>query len=386
MKIGLNLLYLLPGEVGGTESYALSLIHALSQADHENIYYIYLNHESISIDLPNSDNFILVHCKVSASNRFYRFLWEQFILPIQALFHRLDILHSLGYISPIFLSCASVVTIHDLNYLAIPQAFTLFTRLVQQVFVTISVRHANQIIAVSEFTKNEIIKFLSAPENKISVTHEAPKIRNALYPSSKGNQVNILNEFGICIPFILALSSLAPHKNTGRLIDAFERANAALDNSWMLVIAGHLPTRGLKTDCCFQRGSQTSKIVTTGYLPDAQIVQLFNNADLFVFPSLYEGFGIPMLEAMQWGVPVACSNRGSLPEIADGAVEFFDPIDISDIAEVIKKLMANSARRDKLRRLGHDRVKRFSWEKTAEKTLEVYQLAYDRIASLQVQT
>jgi glycosyltransferase involved in cell wall biosynthesis len=374
MNIGLNLLFLLPGEVGGTETYALSLIQALSQVDLENRYYLFINNEAKNLVLPVSKNFIPVRCNFYARNRLIRFLWEQLALPVQAVYHRLDILHSPGYITPLILKCKSVVTIHDLNYLAIPEVFTFFTRIVQRVFVSLSVLRVNQIIAVSEFTKIELCNNFNVPQDKITVTLEAPKNRDVQPFNDEIHREKFLGQFGIGKPFILAFSSLAQHKNIPMLIDAFIRANASVDNRWTLVVVGHLPVNIRKSDqITGHHFMDTFKVAFTGYLPDDDITRLLSSADLFAFPSLYEGFGLPVLEAMQHGIPVACSNRGSLPEIAGCAAIYFDPTDLEAMAESMVSLMTNRELRQQFSALGKYNVSQFSWERCARETLAVYE-------------
>lgn len=371
MKIGLNLLYLLPGEVGGTETYAISLIHAISKIDQENTYYIYLNRESSNIDLPTSSNFISVHCKVNATNRFFRFFWEQLILPWQVRHLRLDLLHSLGYVSPLFLSCRSVVTVHDLNYKFVPQSMSAITRLAQRLSVEASTRFVDHVIVVSNFVRNQVINFLKIAPHKVSTIHEAPKFKTdqiitPLEPSFR-------EKYGISKPYIVAFSSLTPHKNITGLIRAFQRICHLAPDRYQLVIIGHRPRNNIPMRNLEQQlESLNERVVFTGYVSDSEIFMLLANSSVFVFPSLYEGFGLPLLEAMSAGVPVVCSNRGSLPEVAGEAALFFDPENIMEMADQILRVVEGVELRKDLINKGKLNLTRFSWEKAAGETLNVY--------------
>jgi len=372
MRIGLNLLFLIPKEVGGTEIYSFSLIHALSEIDNDNDYFLIINQESRNLKFPPKNNFHILQCPIHAKNRWSRFLWEQFILPWQALILRLDLVHSLGYISPLILPCKSVATIHDLNYLWIPQSFTAFTRGVQGFFVKQTARHVDHIIVVSEFVKTHLIKYLGISKEKITVIHEAPKPRGK-YSTADKEWSDIKAILGIQEPYLLALSSKSPHKNIARLIQAHALNLTKTQSNWQLVIVGHLPDgnndieisiRDLRLD--------TKDVVFTGYLPDDQFSMVMSRADIFVMPSLYEGFGLPILESSEVGIPVASSSHGSLPEIAGKAALFFDPADTKQMADVILNLMQDKNLRKEIVQLGKENLQRFDWEAAASLTLSVY--------------
>ena len=372
MRIGLNLLFLIPGEVGGTETYSTSLITALGQIDQENQYYLLINRESRNIPFPSQPNFHRVICPIKATNRWIRFLWEQSILPLQAKVLRLDLLHSLGYISPLILPCKSITTVHDLNFVSIPQFFSPFVLRVQKFFVEQTVKHVDHVIVVSEFVRDQLSRYLPADLEKISVIHEAPKQRN----KEEGKEVireDICKRYGIKLPYIVAFSSLTPHKNITGLLEVFARIVNDLEKGWQLVVVGHLPrTKPPLPEYCQNLGLNQGDAIFTGYLPDDQVSVMLTHADLFVFPSFYEGFGLPLLEAMNAGVPVVCSSRGSLPEIAGDAAIFFDPADSQDMAGAILSVIRDISLRRALRERGKVNLERFSWEKAAQKTLEVY--------------
>lgn len=373
MRIGLNLLFLIPGEVGGTETYTTSIIKALGVIDNVNEYFLLINWESKCLKLTDCSNFQRVICPIRAQSRLMRFFWEQCVLPWQARRLRLDIVHSLGYISPLFLPCKAVVTIHDLNFLDIPEAFTRFTQGVQQFFVTHSANRADSIIAVSGFVCDQIVTHLKVSREKVIVVHEAPKQRSVADPD-ESLWCKVRHQYSIHQPYILALSSLSPHKNMPRLLEAFARVQTELGDNCHLVVAGHLPSKGVSLPSLAEELGLNKSVTFTSYLPDEHMSLLLSHAALFVFPSMYEGFGLPLLEAMAAGTPVACSSKGSLSEIAGDAAAFFDPTNIQEMADVLCSLMRDETRRHTLRERGRKNLGHFSWELAARKTLAVYNL------------
>ena len=372
MRIGLNLLFLIPGEVGGTQTYSTSLIDAFSQIDHQNEYLLFVNRETQILNWPTQENFQVISCPIRASNRPWRLIWEQTVFPRFVKDYHIDVVHSLGFISPLFTSIPTVVTIHDLNYRFIPQSFTILTRATQKFMVENSIRRAKHILAVSHFVKGQIVQCLSVAAEKITVTQEAAKPFEEQLHNSDIRWKELADKFQILQPYIIAFSSINPHKNIAGLVKAYQIACDLFGLKSQLLIIGHLP-KGLKLPNIDTISNPNSRVITTGYLVETDLQILLEKASLFVFPSLYEGFGLPVLEAMQLGVPVACSNQGSIPEVAGSAAVYFDPENINQIAETISSIMVNEKKQDQMNQLGYERVKCFSWERTARETLEVYQ-------------
>ncbi len=370
MRIGLNLLYLLPGIVGGTQTYAVSLIQALAALDTQNDYVLYLNRESEALEITAAANFRRVVCPVQAAGREARYTFEQLRLPLLLRQDRVNLLHSLGYVGPLFPPCRSVVTIHDLIYRGHQTMMTSRKRKALEFFVKHTARRASQIITISENSKREIAEDIKISSDKITVTFLAA--RPAAAPSTPQERAPVLSRYGITGPYVLAFSSANPVKNIPRLMEAF--ADACADLPYQLVLLGHAP-HGANFAAEAERLGLSGRVVVTGYVPDADIAPLLHGASLFAFPSLYEGFGLPVLDAQQAGVPVICSHAASLPEVAgDGAV-FFDPLSVHEMGDALRACLSDSALRENLVRLGHANAARFSWEKTARQTLDVYRQA-----------
>jgi glycosyltransferase involved in cell wall biosynthesis len=372
MHIGLNLLFLVPGVVGGTETYAVSLLRSLAALDRANRYTVFVNAESGDSEWVRQENFTTVVCGVQARSRARRYAYEQTVLPRLALRYGVDVLHSLGYVSPLRLRCASVVTVHDLNYEAIPDSFTPLRRAVLQFFVPRGARRAETVLTLSEASRRRIVARLGVPESRVVVTPCAADRR----PTSGDTDFAVLGaRLGIDRPYVLALSSGSPHKNLARLLRAFARLTT---DRLQLVIAGHEPTRGESLRALADELRLGSSVRFTGYLSDHDLSLVRRHARVFVFPSLYEGFGIPVLEAMEAGVPVVASNVASLPEVVGDAGRLVDPRSVDDIAAGLREVVADEGLRQDLVQRGYQQLRRFSWESTARRTLEVYERAFER--------
>ena len=365
MRIGLNLLYLLPGIVGGTETYAKGLLEGLAEIDQQNEYFVFVNRESETWPLPEAANFRRVVCPVRAVSRARRYLFEQLRLPFFIRPFNLQVLHSLGYMTPAFLPSGSVVTIHDLLY---DYPAPLLRRMLLRFFVTLSARSSDRILTGSEVSKKQIASRLGVPAEKIRVIPNAPKDRTRRAADIEA----IKRRLGLRDAYLMALSSFSPSKNIPRLLHALALLERAWPEDHRLVLAGHMPSRGTTLFAEVEKLGLGKRVVFTGYLPDEELIVLLRHASVFVFPSLYEGFGIPVLEAMEAGVPVACSDAASLPEVAGDAALMFDPLSVEAIAAAVMRLIDDPDLRADLIGRGHRNVARFSWRRAAEETLQVY--------------
>ncbi len=365
MRIGLNLLYLLPGEVGGTETYAAGLLDGLAAEANGEEFLVFVNREAADWPLPEQFNCHRVICQVSASRRSQRYWFEQTVLPQMAFRAGVDVLHSLGYVGPLRLHCPSIVTVHDLNYRAFGSQMPWARRMTLEFFVKQSVRRAHRVIADSTFSASEILQTFDIPRERVDVIHLAAEPDRAIRGATAAG---LPVACGIEPPYIVAFSSRSPNKNIPRLIKAFAQARESRGLAHQLVLVGHrfADVEDDESECA------DGSVRFTGYLPDEMLRAVLANADMLAFPSVYEGFGLPVLEAMIAGVPVVCSDRASLPEVAGEAAVFFDPYSVDDIAQKLAEVALNPTLRAELTRKGYENVKRFSWERTARRTLQVY--------------
>lgn len=367
MKIALNLLYLIPGVVGGTETYARSLITALARLDEDHEYTVYVNRESADLDITPSDNFRRVVCPVVAMQRAYRYGWEQFFLPVQL--HRLnpDLVHSLGYVGPIASGGPQVVSVHDVNYLGHSGRRTPIGRRAFQFFVEKTVQRASHVITISHFSRGEIMRHLGVPPEKVSVVYCAAK---ESAPPGSGGPAGLSDVIrGVTRPFMFAFSSLSAHKNIARLIAAFARISSEVPHS--LVLIGHMPEKSAEIRAALQRAGD-HRIRFTGFIPDDDVDALMKQASLFVFPSLYEGFGLPILDAQEAGIPIACSDVAALPEVAGEGAILFDPLSVDDMADKLKRALLDADLRESLAQKGKENARNFSWDKAARETMDIY--------------
>ncbi|SDB43567.1 Glycosyltransferase involved in cell wall bisynthesis [Desulfonatronum thiosulfatophilum] len=375
IRIGLNLLYLLPGIVGGTETYASGLLRGLAEVDDQLEYVVFMNQESARWPLPEIPVIRRVICPVRATNRLQRLAFEQTRLPAMAREHDLDLMHSLGNVSPIFNSCPSVVTIHDINIKGHGRSMPLLKRVILAFLVRRGAYATRAVITNSEFSRGEIHRHLGLPLDRIHVVPLASDLRDDILSEQSGfaSDTDTPDQPGeIDGPYILAFASQSSHKNIPRLIEAFARIAPSFPHN--LVLAGHLPRDGA-TDAAIARWNMTDRVRITGFLPRANVMRLMEKAELFVFPSLYEGFGLPLLEAQTMGTPVACAQRGALPEVAGESAVYFDPEQVLDMAATLAHLLSDEELRTQLVAKGYKNQQRFSWTAAARKTLDIYAMA-----------
>ena len=294
--------------------------------------------------------------------------------------HDASVIHT-TYAAPFTTTTASVVTVHDVSFRRHPEWFTLRDRAVLNVGVRASVRRAARVFVPSGHARDELCSLLGVAPERVLVTPEGVDLR--FVPTDADGQSSHRTEtffrrLGIRRPYVLALGNLQPRKNLPGLVEAW--ALLAADEAYAehrLVIAGGF--RGRRDDAPARAISAGigDRVLFPGFVGHADLPALYANASLFVFPSLYEGFGLPVLEAMACGTPVACSRTTSLPEVAGGAAALFDPEDPRDIAAVLGALLADPELRADLRRRGLRRAASATWRRCAELTAAAYDAAAD---------
>lgn len=361
MKVGINLLYLLPGECGGTETYGICLVNALAALDRENEYVVFLNEESAQIALRLGPNFTVVRCPVRAMSRPRRYFYEQLQLPWLGRRHRLDLLHSLGYVAPILSGTPQVVTVHDMNFVALRKNFGWIKRHVYSGISSLSIHRAQRVITISEFSRQEIHRELGTPLEKISVTLLGP---GWLGTVAAAEWADVQRRYALPEQFILAIGGGTPHKNIDLLVEAYQSAPDL--HEYPLVLMGKLPSN--------VRLPEGDRIRVLGYVPVEDIEPLFRHCTLYVLPSLYEGFGLPLIEAQYCGALVASSNAASLPEVGGAGAFYFDPRSTDSITKAMREALHGPAETISLvRRSAEENLRRFSWEKTAQQTRRIYE-------------
>ena len=351
---------------GGNETYIRELLRAISKIEHPEFEFLIFLLKNIPVpSFLLKKNFKI--CRIS-KNTFLRFGFE---LPLKTYINKPDLIHT-QYHLPFMIPCPGVVTIHDVSFLRFPEYFPKDLLLRFKIFLPYSIKKSIKIITCSEFSKKEIINFYKVKPEKIVVIHYG--VSENFKPVEVKEKGKILKKYGIKNSFILAVSNLQPRKNLKRLIKAYLHLLKNKDNfQYSLVIVGRKlwlykeifeEVRGLDLK---------DKIIFTDYIPEKDLIYLYNLSEVFVYPSLYEGFGLPVLEAMACGCPVITSNLSSLPEICEKAAILVNPYDIKAIANAINEVISNNNLRKFLKNEGLKQSQKFSWEKTAEKTLKVYE-------------
>lgn len=292
-----------------------------------------------------------------------RLLWSQVFLPIRLFLNReIDLFFSPAHYSPRFCPTPAVVTIHDLSYFYYPNEFLKKDLYQLTNWTGYSVKKAAKIIAVSKTTKKDLIKFYNLADEKIKVIYNGFKI-------NKNNQP-IKPPIKIKKPYLLFVGTIQPRKNLKTLIKAFYFLLKEKPQ-YSLIIAGKKGWLYKKIFAQVKKLNLKNKVNFTGYLTDNQLAYLYKNAVLFILPSLYEGFGLPLLEAMRFGCPVIASSVSSLPEIGGDACLYFNPTSSEDLKNKMVQLLDNQNLRKKLIKKGIERIKLFSWEKCGKETLKL---------------
>jgi glycosyltransferase involved in cell wall biosynthesis len=358
----------------GNETYTLNLVKSLLGQFTQHVYYIFTTHrEHLKRHLPANSTAHLIDVPSNPLRRI------PFTIPNHVRNNKLQLLH-VNYIAPPRLTCPIVVTIHDVSYDLYPRFFSLRDRLLLSTLVPFTMKQAAAIIAVSKKTRDDLIERYHIPPQKITVTYEGADSR--FHPLNKADARAFLGKtYGIHQDFILTLGNLQPRKNISRLIHTFARLKHEQRLSLSLVIVGQALWRGSEVYQVVKDRGLESEVVFTGYVPDEHLPVLYNAAQLFVFPSLYEGFGLPLLEAMACGTPVVCSNISALAEIVGDAALTFDPCSMEDMAKKILQVLSSPELQSSLSKKGTQKACQFSWETMACQTLEVYQQVIDKYES-----
>jgi glycosyltransferase involved in cell wall biosynthesis len=369
LKVGMNLLHLVPGETGGAEIYARRLIPALLEVGDVELV-VFASREGAPVLRAErwARGAQVVELPVRASGRARRVLAEQTALPVGVRRHRVDLLHNLFTTAPALPGVPQVTTILDLIYKRYPEAHAGPRSLGMRALVPLAARRSTRVIAISEATKTDVVSFLGIDPGRVDVVHLAAAGAPTALPESE-EELRRRYALGDA-PIVLSVSAHRPHKNLERLIDAIAMVERVVlvvpgyRTQWEDELRGHAARVGVE-----------DRVRLTGWLGDRELEGLYRAAACMVFPSLAEGFGLPVLEAMARGVPVASSNATSLPEVGGDAVLYFDPLDTAAIAEAIERLLSDDALRERLTAAGPRRASEFSWERAARETIAVYERA-----------
>jgi glycosyltransferase involved in cell wall biosynthesis len=369
VHVGLNLVYLVPGETGGMETYARELIPRLAAVGGLRLT-AFVNRETAGGGDGPWRHVRHQVVPVNARNRLEWMRGEQQYVPRLARTAGCELVHSLASTAPLRGPFARITTIHDLNYLIHPEAHFGVRGLGMRVLVPAAARRSHRIIVDAESTRSDLATHLRIRPEKVDVVPLA-----AAPPSAAPADTAALRaRLGLgARPVVLSVSAKRPHKNLVRLIRAV--GAIPVERRPALVIPGYPTPHEAELRAEAASAGAATDVVLCGWLEADELEGLYALAACVVFPSLYEGFGLPVLEAMARGVPVATSDRSSLPEVAADAALLFDPTDEAAIREAIERLIGDPAEAERIRRAGRERAARFSWERTAVLTAASYRKA-----------
>jgi glycosyltransferase involved in cell wall biosynthesis len=297
-----------------------------------------------------------------------RIPWEQFLAPLILRQQRADLFHGTLNVVPLACPVPSVVTIHDLAFIRFPYTFRSYNRTYLDLATRVSVRRATRILAVSEHTKREVVGLLGVPAERVVVTPNAARVH--FHPPAAEALAAFRTRHSLPEQFVLYVGTLEPRKNLTTLLDAY--AQIARQSAVPLLVGGG---KGWMYDAVFARLEALGlrdRVHFVGYLDEEELPLWYAAARLFVFPSLYEGFGMPPLEAMACGTPVVTSNSSSLPEVVGDAGLMVAPMDVDALADAIMRLLSDEALHADLRERGLRRAQQFAWHTTAERTRDAY--------------
>jgi glycosyltransferase involved in cell wall biosynthesis len=343
IRIGVNALYLIPGGVGGTEIYLRNLLKALAAIDGENEYVVFTNRETDAGLVPQQSNFVQAPQPVRASFRPARILWEQLALPVAARKHQLNVLFNPGFTAPILCGCPMVTVFHDFQHKRHPEYFRWFDLPFWNMLLGAAAQRSRGLIAVSAATQHDLEHYYGRPSEVIhhGVEREFFEIARHREPNN----------------YVLCVSTSHPHKNLQRLM----RVHGQMKNPPALILTG---VRGFDAEEVERLAGPSVHV--RGWVPREQLYELYRGALGFIYPSKFEGFGMPVLEAMAASVPVACSDIPPLREVARSTVHFFDPASDREIRDALVLLGSGKISTEAAQR----RAQQFSWEKTARATLD----------------
>jgi glycosyltransferase involved in cell wall biosynthesis len=303
-----------------------------------------------------------------------RIFWEQAVQPWALRQAGVDLLHAMAFVSPLIQPCPSVVTVYDLSFLRFPESFRPLQRLYLRLFTGHSVRRARRVIAISHSTRRDVVRFLGKPADRVDVIYCG--VDDRFRPAEPAAVAAFRRQKGLPARFLLFLGTLEPRKNLMALLQAYAQLAAAQgDPPPPLVIAGGQGWHYQEIFAAVERLNLAGRVIFPGYVPEGEKPLWYNAAELFVYPSLFEGFGLPPLEAMACGTPVVVSDASSLPEVVGDAGVRVPPTDRDALADAMAALLGSPLARAERRAKGLEQAARFSWQEAAHQTARVYERA-----------
>ncbi|PWH20482.1 MAG: glycosyltransferase family 1 protein [Ardenticatenia bacterium] len=373
MHIGLNaqLLTLKQNYRGaGINAYIFHLLRAIGELQLPHHFTVFLGERGF-----REENLDLHYTRWPTHHPLVRIVWEQLVLPELLRRAGVEVLHAMAFVIPLLARCPSVVTIYDLSFLRYPQVFRPFNRWYLSRFTPLSARRARRVIAISESTRQDVIQYLRVAPDCVDVIHCG--VSPAFRPLPAREVERFRREHQLPEPFVLFVGTLEPRKNVDLLVRAYARWRARDTQAPRLVIAG---AKGWYFETIFRTVAHLGlddTVFFPGYISAEDLPLWYNAAGLFVYPSLFEGFGLPVLEAMACGTPVICSNASSLPEVAGDAAVLVAPDDEIGLAEAMRTVWESAGLRQTMIERGLARARERTWTRVAIQTVQTYQRALE---------
>lgn len=373
-KIGINARYL-QRKMSGIERYILELVLHLQKVDEKQEYVLFFNKDTTIPEIPEQENFKQYVSMFPTTNRALRLLWEHLALYYELKKNNITVFHGPAFFVPVLKpkDCQYIITVHDITFKKYPETFTWATRLYYSILFPQSLRLADIIITDSISTKNDLIGSYGIRAEKIQVVYLG--ISNAFLNKEKSQAVYAISKkYNLPDEYFLFTGVLSPRKNIITILNAFKQIKEEeMFRKYKLVIVGR---PGWLYDEIFRKVKELSlenEVLFIDYVPEEELPSFYTNAKIFLFPSLYEGFGLPILEAMACGCPVITSNVSSMPEVAGDAAVLINPASVDELVSSIKEITVNKNLRKELQKKGVEQIKKFSWEKTAVETKNIYE-------------
>lgn len=372
MRIGIDA-HMIGSRETGNETYCLGLVEGLSKLRDGNQYVVYLSSKETLIELDDQPNFerrVLAHGSS---------VWRLAAGYAQASrIDKLDLLH-VTYNTPLFTKCPQVVAVHDISYAHFPEFFSKRDLRLLSKYVPYSVRSARHVLTLSQSAADDIANVYGVPREKLTVVPLAAR-KTYTHVADPALVGEVRERFGLAGPYILAVGNLQPRKNLSRLVEAFAQLPRSL-RDLKLVLVGKAQWQQSQVYERVKDLNLEDRVVFTGYVTDDELALLYHSSQALVYPSLYEGFGLPILEAMACGTPVICSNTSSMPEVAGDAALLIDPLNVGEMSEAIAQVAGSGSVRAELAARGLRRNAQFTWQETARQTANVYEkVVEDRAA------
>jgi glycosyltransferase involved in cell wall biosynthesis len=361
----------IPRKKAGVGIYALNLVMQLPNVDKNSIFIIVIQNDDDELSKIEYPNLIIIKVNKKIFRKFiFRCVFEQLIIPLIAIYHKVDIIHSIHYSFPLIpLKVKKVVTIHDLTFFYFPEYHQKVKIIYFRLFVYMASKYADMVIAVSRSTIKDLKKITKVNMDNVELIYLGGFIKKDNYSQFEIEKVK--RKYGITKPYFLFIGMIEPRKNLVGLIKEFEKFHTK-NRDYQLVIVGKIGWKSEEVFHVLKSSIIKNQIIFTGYVSDDEKNCLLTGSYLFIYPSKYEGFGLPIIEAMSLSVPTICSNISSMPEISGNAALLVNPNKKDDIFAAIYTLAENKKEYNKYKKRSPLQARKFTWEKTAYHTILAY--------------